>query len=61
MREWYERVAYAHAHLYVNESVYIAASVCEYVCIYMGWLRLVGVATISRLLKIIGLFCKRAL
>jgi len=29
----------------------------------MGWLRLVyyGVATISRLLKIIGLFCKRAL
>ena len=54
-----------------NSPLFICAYVCVCVCIYdymychvtlvaMGS-RLYGVATISRLLKIIGLFCKRAL
>jgi len=44
---------YRHTHLYIfNTCVYISMSTSWYVY---------GVATISRLLKIIGFFCKRAL
>jgi len=42
---------------YVSIDFYLDASFSLCVCVYLSY----GVTTISRLLKIIGLFCKRAL
>jgi len=45
------RMQYVYIHTYINIYVYIYTYTCKWTCTY-------GVATISRLLKIIGLFCR---
>ena len=47
----------AGVHVSVCEGVYVLACVGLCVCVFLWY----GLATISRLLKIIGLFCKRTL
>ena len=46
---------YIHMHIHIYLCIYIHIYMCDMSCQYYG------VATISRLLEIIGLFCKRAL
>ena len=43
-------------HIYIHVYIYLPSLHCDRIHIYVY-----GVATISRLLQIIGLFCKRAL
>jgi len=74
MREWVH--VFAGGCMYMSEWVHVWASECKYMskwvhvwageCMYLRasaciWASDYGVATCSRLLKIIGLLCKRAL
>jgi len=68
---------YIYVHIHIDSGVYIygvymhtplSMCICTYmctpptnVCVYIYAVAQYGVATISRLLKMIGLFCKRAL
>jgi len=47
---------------FLHACIFIFTSVCMSLCVCEQWSPLwYGVASINRLLKIIGLFCKRAL
>jgi len=65
---------YLYVYIHVDVYIYMCIFVCMYPCIYVSMSEVIGpwgysgmcvyrygVATISGLLKIIGLFCKRAL
>ena len=65
-------MVYVYVYVCVSECecvrVCVCVCVCARVCACMNFMQVLeilsrpyGVATISRLLKIIGLFCKRAL
>jgi len=50
---------HTYIYIYVYMNIYICVCVCVYMCVHVCKIRTgIGVATNSRLLKIIGLFCR---
>jgi len=57
----YVYILYVNMYLYLCIYIYVFMYICIHFCTDLDACPSYGVATISRLLKMIGLFCKRAL